>query len=157
MVIRGASLEATLSYYLLKRIQTMNNIEVLFNSNITALHGNGALKEITITNSVMQTATDYPTRFVFVCIGGKPNTHWAENTGIVRDEAGYLVTGTDLLKSPFANQWAHTFTPDFLQTSVPSCFAAGDIRHDSVKRVASAVGEGAMAVTFVHHYLHKNY
>lgn len=157
MVIRGASLEATLSYYLLKRIQTMNNMEVLFNSNITALHGNGALKEITITNSVMQTATDYPTRFVFVCIGGKPNTHWAENTGIVRDEAGYLVTGADLLKSPFANQWAHTFTPDFLQTSVPSCFAAGDIRHDSVKRVASAVGEGAMAVTFVHHYLHKNY
>ena len=157
MVIRGASLEATLSYYLLKRIQTMNNMEVLFNSNITALHGNGALKEITITNSVMQTATDYPTRFVFVCIGGKPNTHWAENTGIVRDEAGYLVTGADLLKSPFANQWAHTFTPDFLQTSVPSCFAARDIQHDSVKRVASAVGEGAMAVTFVHHYLHKNY
>jgi thioredoxin reductase (NADPH) len=157
MVIRGIGLEATLSYYLLKRIQTMNNIEVLFNSNITALHGDGALNEITITNSLMQMATNFPTRFVFVCIGGRPNTRWAEDTGIVRDEAGYLVTGADLLKSPFANQWKPTFTPDFLQTSVPSCFAAGDIRHESVKRVASAVGEGAMAVTFVHQYLHKHY
>jgi thioredoxin reductase (NADPH) len=157
MVIRGIGLEATLSYYLLKRIQTMNNIEVLLNSNITALHGNGALKEITITNAVMQTATNYPTRFVFVCIGGKPNTRWAEDTGIVRDEAGYLVTGADLLKAPFVSDWKPTFTPEFLQTSVPSCFAAGDIRHNSVKRVASAVGEGAMAVTFVHQYLHKHY
>jgi thioredoxin reductase (NADPH) len=157
MVIRGSGLEATLSYYLLKRIQTVNNIEVLFDSKITALHGNGPLQEITITNSVMQTSTNYPTRFVFVCIGGKPNTRWAENTGIVRDAAGYLVTGADLLKSPFASDWQPTFTPDFLQTSIPSCFAAGDIRHDSVKRVASAVGEGAMAVTFVHHFLHKHY
>lgn len=157
MVIRGIGLEATLSHYLLKRIQAMTNIEVLFNSNITALHGNGALKEITITNTVRQRATNYPTRFVFVCIGGKPNTRWAEDTGIVRDEAGYLVTGADLLKSPFANNWKSTFTPEFLQTSVPSCFAAGDIRHNSVKRVASAVGEGAMAVTFVHQYLHKHY
>jgi thioredoxin reductase (NADPH) len=157
MVIRGIGLEATLSYYLLKRIQNMNNIEVLFNSNITALHGNGALKEITITNALLQTVKNYSTKFVFVCIGGKPNTRWAIDTGIVRDEAGYLVTGSDLLKPPFANNWNRNFTPEFLQTSVPSCFAAGDIRHDSVKRVASAVGEGAMAVTFVHKYLHKHY
>lgn len=157
MIIRGNDLASSLSYYLLTRIQGNSGIEVLFNSRITTLKGDHSLEELIITNSVTGAATSYETKFVFVCIGGKPNTIWAQDTPIVRDKAGYLVTGGDLYLPPFDQQWDKSFVPAFLETSVPGCFAAGDVRHNSVKRVASAVGEGAMAVTFVHRYLHDNY
>lgn len=157
MIIRGKDLAATLSDYLLRRILAQKNIEVLYNSNITALNGDIVLNEIIVTDTIKYTATAYATRFVFVCIGGAPNTAWAKSTPVVRDNLGYLVTGTDLYKQPFSSQWSNGFIPAFLETSVPGCFAAGDVRHNSVKRVASAVGEGAMAVTFVHRYLTKKY
>lgn len=157
LIIRGKDLSSTLSYYLLSRILKKKKIEVLYNSNITALSGNEILEEITVTNSITQTVSNYATRFVFVCIGGKPNTDWAKHTAVLRDDGGYLVTGNDLYKQPFLNRWNNNFTPAFLETSVPGCFAAGDVRHNSVKRVASAVGEGAMAVTFVHRYLSEKY
>jgi thioredoxin reductase (NADPH) len=157
MIIRGDDLAASLSYYLLARIKKKKKIEVIYNSEVTALAGYNSLEEITVTNSVMQAVTRFKTKFVFVCIGGKPNTNWAKDTALVRDESGYLVTGGDLYLPPFDEQWNKGFTPAFLETSVPGCFAAGDVRHNSVKRVASAVGEGAMAVTFVHRYLHENY
>jgi len=157
MIIRGDDLASSLSYYLLTRIKKNDKVEVLFNSRITHLSGEHFLENITVHNSLTQSSVVYDTKFVFVCIGGKPNTIWAQNTPIVRDEAGYLVTGGDLYLPPFDQQWDKGFTPAFLETSVPVCFAAGDVRHNSVKRVASAVGEGAMAVTFVHRYLHENY
>ena len=157
MIIRGNDLAASLSYYLLDRIQQKKKIEVLFNSRITAVDGNNSLSEITVSNSVTQDTTVYKAKFVFVCIGGKPNTSWATDTAIVRDDAGYFVTGGDLYHPPFDKKWDKSFNPAFLETSVPGCFAAGDVRHNSVKRVASAVGEGAMAVTFVHRYLHDTY
>jgi thioredoxin reductase (NADPH) len=89
-----------------------------------------------------------------VCIGGVPNTEWAKDTLIVRDSSGFLVTGADLLESgrPPA-VWPLTRQPFHLETSVPGSFAAGDVRSGSVKRLATAVGEGGMAVTFVHRYL----
>ena len=96
------------------------------------------------------------TRRVFVCIGGVPNTDWAKDTPIVRDQVGYLVTGADLLeggKPP--KSWPLERPPFYLETSVPGSFAAGDVRRNSIKRVASAVGEGAMAVAFVHRYLQE--
>jgi len=157
MIIRGDDLASSLSFYLLDRIKKQKKIEVLFNSRITGLDGYPSLEAITVSNSLTRITHKYPTKFVFVCIGGKPNTSWAKDTAIVRDEAGYLVTGTNLYQTPFDQQWNKTFTPAFLETSVPGCFAAGDVRHNSVKRVASAVGEGAMAVTFVHRYLHEKY
>jgi len=157
MIIRGNDLASSLSYYLLTRINENKKVEVLFNSRITSLAGHNSLEEITVFNSLTQATVSYPTKFVFVCIGGKPNTTWAQDTAIVRDEAGYLVTGSNLLREPFAQQWDQGFDPAFLETSVQGCFAAGDVRHNSIKRVASAVGEGAMAVTFVHRYLHENY
>ncbi len=103
------------------------------------------------------TAQRVDTQRLFVCIGGVPNTDWAKDTAIIRDNAGYLITGSDLLKAgqPPAC-WTRDRDPFFLETSVPGSFAAGDVRHGSVKRVASAVGEGAMAVTFVHKYLEEN-
>ena len=94
------------------------------------------------------------TSFLFLCLGGVPNTQWAKEVGIVRDEQGYLVTGPDLRKfSSLAEIWKLNREPYYLETSMPGVFAAGDVRHDSIKRVASAVGEGAMTIAFVHRYL----
>jgi thioredoxin reductase (NADPH) len=114
------------------------------------------LREVEITDVRDGSTRRVPTRRLFVCIGGAPNTEWAKDTAIVRDEAGYLVTGPDLLRQGGAPEcWPLARDPFFLETSVPGSFAAGDVRHGAVKRVASAVGEGAMAVTFVHRYLEE--
>jgi thioredoxin reductase (NADPH) len=94
------------------------------------------------------------THWLFVCIGGAPRTDWAIEAGVQRDEAGYLVTGPDLLDNGRPpHSWPLDRPPYYLETNVPGLFAAGDVRHGSIKRCASAVGEGAMAVTFVHRYL----
>ena len=92
--------------------------------------------------------------FLFLCLGGVPNTQWAKEVGIVRDEQGYLVTGPDLRKfGPVIESWKLNREPYYLETSMPGVFAAGDVRHGSIERVASAVGEGAMTIAFVHRYL----
>ena len=92
--------------------------------------------------------------FLFRCLGGVPHSLWAKEVGIVRDEEGYLVTGPDLRKfSTPGETWKLNREPYYLETSMPGVFAAGDVRHGSIKRVASAVGEGAMAIAFVHRYL----
>ncbi len=154
MIVRSKNLATSLSHYLLNRIEESNNVEVLFNSRITALEGDESLREIEITDTLSQAVNRAETSRLFVCIGGAPNTEWAKDTGIIRDAAGYLVTGQDLMRYPdFAKIWKLPRPPFHLETSVPGSFAAGDVRHNSVKRVASAVGEGAMAVTFVHQYL----
>ncbi len=154
IVIRGHSLKDTLSEYLLDRILTTPNVEVLAQTEVTALHGDAVLEAVTLTNNETGKQETLPTRWLFVCIGGVPHTEWAEAAGIVRDSAGYLVTGPDLLhngKKP--EGWPLERDPFFLETSQPGMFAAGDVRHNSVKRCAAAVGEGAMAVTLVHRYL----
>ena len=94
------------------------------------------------------------THWLFLCLGGVPNTEWAAEVGIIRDKAGYLVTGPDLMKNGQPPQgWPLERQPYYLETNVPGVFAAGDVRHGSVKRCTSAVGEGAMVVSFVHRYL----
>jgi thioredoxin reductase (NADPH) len=156
MLIRGDTLAATLSQYLVERITQKNNIEVLFQSQVTGLAGDTSLHQIEVTNCRDRSTQTINTRRLFVCIGGAPNTEWAKDTHIIRDQAGYLITGSDLLKAGRLPEcWTLERDPFFLETSVPGSFAAGDVRHNSVKRVASAVGEGAMAVTFVHKYLEE--
>jgi thioredoxin reductase (NADPH) len=156
MLIRGDTLAATLSHYLVDRITNTTNIEVLFHAQVTGLLGDTSLHQIEITNCRDGSAQKIDTRRLFVCIGGVPNTEWAKDTNIIRDKAGYLVTGSDLLKEGRPPEcWTLDRDPFFLETSFPGSFAAGDVRHGSVKRVASAVGEGAMAVTFVHRYLEE--
>jgi len=157
MVVRGSDLSSTLSSYLLSRIGKKKNITVLFNSEITALYGDIVLKEIEITDQKKNISKKYAAQKVFICIGGIPNTDWAKNTKIIRDDGGYFITGADLLINGVPAQWELERPPFYLETSVPGSFAAGDVRHNSVKRVASAVGEGAMAVTFVHKYLQETY
>ena len=154
VVIRGDSLKKTLSEYLVDRIRATANIEVLARTEVTALHGNGSLEAITLSNNQTGRTRRAETRNLFLCLGGVPYTEWADEVGIVRNSEGYLMTGPDLLKEgKWPEVWPLDRAPYYLETSVPGVFAAGDVRHGSVKRCASAVGEGAMAVTFVHRYL----
>jgi len=156
MVIRKSNLEETLSQYLIQRIAAKKNILVLYSSEVTELEGDHYLQRIKIANTEEGTETWHETSKLFICIGGKPNTDWASETAICRDRNGYLYTGNDLTNlDQFKTCWGLERAPYHLETSVPGSFAAGDVRFGSVKRVASAVGEGAMAVTQVHQYLSK--
>lgn len=154
IVIRSESLKATLSNYLLDRINASPNVHVLTQTEVTGLDGDRILQSITLTDR--KTGRNYtaPTHWLFVCIGGEPHTEWSEDVGIIRDEGGYLVTDRDLVEDGrMPASWPLKRSPYQVQTSMPGLFAAGDVRHGSVKRCASAVGEGAMAIASIHRYL----
>jgi thioredoxin reductase (NADPH) len=154
LVVRGDSLKSTVSAYLIDRIHAAKNVKVLTHTEVTSLEGDSVLEAVILRNNQTGERHRIETHWLFVCIGGAPRTDWAIEAGVVRDAAGYLVTGPDLLhdgRPPEA--WPLDRPPYHLETNVPGLFAAGDVRHGSVKRCASAVGEGAMAITFVHRYL----
>jgi thioredoxin reductase (NADPH) len=154
IVIRGDSLKETLSRYLLDRIASAAHIEVLPRTEVVALEGEQTLREVTLRDNRSGAERKVATRWLFVCIGGEPQTEWAEAIGMKRDEGGYLVTGPDLAQGHGRPAgWPLDRDPLFLETSIPGVFAIGDVRHGAVRRVASAVGEGAMAVAFVHRFL----
>ena len=154
MLLRGESLAASLSQYLVDKINSTPNIRVLPGAVVTALHGDRALDVISVLDERNGTSEVLDTHHLFVCIGGLPNTEWAKDTSIMRDAQGYLVTGSDLAtEGQWPECWPLAREPYLLETSVPGSFAVGDVRHGSVKRVASAVGEGAMAIQFVHRHL----
>ena len=132
------------------------NVQVRFESEIVAVDGDGALERIEVRSRSTSETGWIATPRLFVAIGGVPNTDWASETSIQRDRGGYLVTGPDLLthgRPPGC--WPLERLPYFVETSVPGSFAAGDVRARSIKRVATAAGEGAMAVAFVHRYLEE--
>jgi thioredoxin reductase (NADPH) len=154
MVVRDQSLKKTVSQYLVDRIQFSQNIEVLLRTQVVALQGDHALTAITLKNEETGQEWVAETSWLFLCLGGLPHTQWAEELGIIRDEAGYLVTGPDLMRDGHPpEKWPLDRDPYYMETNIPGVFAAGDVRHGSLKRCASAVGEGAMAVTFVHRYV----
>ena len=154
VVVRGDSLERSLSRYLIDRIRAAENVDVLTRTEVTGLDGNSQLQAITLRDSKTGHERRVAARWLFVCIGGVPHTEWAPEVGVMRDERGYLITGPDLFRAgrPPPN-WPLDRDPYYLETNVPGVFAVGDVRHGAVKRCASAVGDGAMAVTFVHRYL----
>ncbi len=156
MVVRDNCLRDTVSDYLVKKVNSTPNLQVLLRTEVIALDGKDVLESITLRNNATGKEWTVPAGRLFLCLGGVPNTHWAEEVGVVRDRDGYLVTGPDLLQNgrPPAN-WTLDRNPFYLETNIPGVFAAGDVRHNSVKRCASAVGEGAMAVTFVHRYVNS--
>ena len=154
MLVRGPDLASSLSTYLIDRIRSTPNVDVRFNAEVTGLDGDDVLRTVELMDINTGAKDRVETKRLFVCIGGVPHTEWAKATGIVRDRHGFLLTGPDLRRDGILpEQWPLERPPFFLETSVPGSFAAGDVRYSSVKRVASAVGEGAMAVTFAHQFL----
>ncbi|MDP9234418.1 MAG: FAD-dependent oxidoreductase [Actinomycetota bacterium] len=152
MLVRSVSLERTMSRYLVERIRASEKIEVRLQAEIVAGHGDGHLQAITIADRAAGTEDEHPTNWVFVYIGASPRTDWL-GKDVARDDRGAIITGQDLLGREDGPRWPLARAPFALETSVPGVFAAGDVRQDSMKRVASAVGEGAMSVYLVHRYL----
>jgi thioredoxin reductase (NADPH) len=152
MVVRGTSLDASMSSYLVDRIAATPNIAMRLQSEVVGGRGEGHLEAITIADRSTGIEEEVPANWLFVFIGASPRTDWV-GPEVLRDGKGFIVTGTDLLRHEQAPRWPLARPPFPLETSVPGVFAAGDVRLDSMKRVASAVGEGAMATSFVHGYL----
>jgi thioredoxin reductase (NADPH) len=155
MLVRGDSLAKTMSAYLVDRIERHPQIDVRFGTQLTEARGDVQLAEVT-TVDAGGVEERLPARALFVCIGGQPRTGWAEGAGVRTDPRGYILTGPDLLESgQRPERWELDRDPLSLETSVPGLFAAGDVRHGSTKRVAGAVGEGAMAVALAHRRLEE--
>jgi thioredoxin reductase (NADPH) len=153
MLVRGESLHRSMSQCLIDQIGRTGNIAVRSCTEVAGVDGDGHLQTLRLRDSRTGAEDTAPTGWLFVFIGASPTTEWLGD-GIARDSRGFVLTGPDLLRDGRPPQgWQPAREPYYLETSRPGIFAAGDVRHRSVKRVASAVGEGAMAVTLVHRYL----
>ena len=153
LLVRGDSLETSMSYYLIQQIEKKDNIQVRTRCEVIGAQGEGHLQAITICDGKDGMSTTVECGYLFVFIGAEPRTDWLDGA-VARDERGFVYTGPDLLTNGTRPKgWDRDRDPFYLECSVPGIFAAGDVRANSVKRVASAVGEGAMAVTLVHRYL----
>jgi len=153
MLARAPDLAATMSRYLIDQIAAMPNITVRCRSNVVEAHGETHLEAISVADA--ETRETLPTKSLFIFIGAQPHTDWLEGK-LERDEHGFILSGPDLLRDGRKPRgWTIERDPFLLETSVPGVFVAGDVRRGSVKRVASSVGEGAIAVQFMHQYLSK--
>jgi thioredoxin reductase (NADPH) len=155
MLVRGNSLASTMSYYLIEQIEKTPNIEVWTRTSVTGVQGTSRLTGITVQCSPSGETKELPASSLFIFIGAQPRTAWLGNT-VERDDRGFILSGPDLIhdgKKP--ESWTLPRDPSLLETSVPGIFVVGDVRHGSVKRVASGVGEGAVVVQFMHQYLAK--
>jgi thioredoxin reductase (NADPH) len=155
MVVRGSSLARSMSHYLVSQIESHEKIAVWPHSTVAEVDGNARLEEITIAEATTGDTQRVPAFALFIFIGAKPHTDWVGDV-VKRDPQGFILTGRSLVRGGRRPKgWHLDRDPFFLETSVAGIFAAGDVRHRSVKRVASAVGEGSMAVQFVHQYLSR--
>ena len=150
LVVRGERLEDSMSHYLVERIQAAPNVEVRLRTQVVGAQGDGHLEQLQLCDETSDSLEEVSTSWLFVFIGAAPRTDWL-GKAIARDDKGFLLTGQELSAAGWA--WPLERPPFVLETNVPGVFAAGDVRLDSMKRVASAVGEGAMAVHAVHRYL----
>ena len=152
LVVRAATLADTMSSYLVERITAAPNIAVRYRSEVVGGRGDGHLEALTLADRESGATEEVASSWLFIFIGASPRTEWLGDD-VVRDDKGFVVTGQDLAAPAFARRWPLPRAPYALETSVPGVFAAGDVRLDSMKRVASAVGEGAMSIYLVHRYL----
>jgi thioredoxin reductase (NADPH) len=155
MLCRGDDLRKSMSEYLVTQIEDRENIEVHLNTNVLAVEGEEHLESISMKNSETGEAETAPVSALFIFIGAAPKTDWL-NGVVERDERGFILSGPDLSRNGKRPKgWALDRDPFLLETNVPGVFVAGDVRHGSIKRCASAVGEGSIAVQFVHQYMRK--
>jgi len=155
VLIRGESLASSMSQYLIDQIEQTPNIHLWAHASVAKVHGNGHLQEISVQCSDTGKLERVPANAMFIFIGALPRTEWL--SGVVeRDDRGFVLTGPDLMRNGKPPKgWTLDRDPFLLESSVPGIFAVGDVRHGSVKRVASGVGEGSVAVQFIHQYLRK--
>ncbi|GAA0918949.1 FAD-dependent oxidoreductase [Streptomyces thermoalcalitolerans] len=156
LLVRGPSLAASMSSYLIQQVEEASNIAVRTRTVVEAVHGSDHLERLTLRDTASGRSELVDTQWVFVFIGAAPLTDWLDGT-VLRDERGFILAGPDLTPDgrPPAG-WELDRPPYHLETNVPGVFVAGDARAESAKRVASAVGEGAMAVMLVHRYLEQS-
>jgi thioredoxin reductase (NADPH) len=141
-----------MSAYLIEQIEQTENITLMPFCEITEAEGEGNLKALKIYNSQTKEEKSHIASALFIFIGARPFTNWVGDL-LKRDEKGFIITGSDLSKLKGKDKWQYTRQPFSLESAVPGIFAAGDVRSGAMNRVASAVGEGAMAVSYVHQYL----
>jgi len=152
LVVRGDSLEKSMSRYLIEQLGGKSNVQVQLRSEVVAARGDTHLSAIDIRDAASATVRRHDCGGLFIFIGADAETEWLP-AEIARDARGYVLTGDDAVK---AGRWSHSRDPFLLESSVPGVFACGDVRLSPVKRVASAVGEGSMAIAFVHKYLQQD-
>jgi thioredoxin reductase (NADPH) len=153
MLVRGQSLAESMSEYLIKEITSTPNIAVRHGAVVTGGTGTSSLESLTIQDQASGATETVPAAALFVLIGAEPRTQWLPGD-ITRDRWGFVVTGTDLMAGGHPPEgWPLQRPPMFLESTIPGVFAAGDVRSGSVKRVASAVGEGSVAIRLIHDYL----
>ncbi|MBO0815487.1 MAG: FAD-dependent oxidoreductase, partial [Actinobacteria bacterium] len=152
ILVRAPSLAATMSDYLIRQIGAAPNVDVRYHVQVADGTGTGHLESLALADTASGTRRSVPADALFVLIGAQPRTGWV-GEAIARDPRGFILTGADLPAGTGGRRWHPARRPLPLETSLPGVFAAGDVRHGSVKRVASAVGEGAAAIPLVHRYL----
>jgi thioredoxin reductase (NADPH) len=153
LVVRGTALEQSMSQYLIEQVRATANIEVHLCTEVVGAAGDDHLEQLTLRHTASGKERTVDASWLFVFIGAAPHTEWLDGV-VERDQRGFVLTGPDLVTSGRRPRgWDLERDPYHLESSVPGVFVAGDVRAESVKRVASAVGEGAMAVTLVHRYL----
>jgi thioredoxin reductase (NADPH) len=151
LVVRGDSLARSMSHYLVAQLRSKENVRVLLGSEVQAVQGDDQLKAIDVIDRNSGAVRRQESGGVFVFIGADAETEWLPDP-IARDGRGYVLTGEAVVK---AGRWSEDRDPYLLETSVPGIFACGDVRASPVKRVAAAVGEGSMAIAFIHQFLQR--
>jgi thioredoxin reductase (NADPH) len=156
MLVRRESLAASMSQYLIDQIKQTPNIAVEYNSSVAEAQGDEHLESISVRCSATGETNVYPTSSLFIMIGAIPHTDWLDGL-IERDDKGFILSGNELMRAEGKppKGWTLERAPGLLETNVPGIFVVGDVRKGSVKRVASGVGEGSIAISFVHQYLSK--
>jgi len=152
ILYRGDSLAKSMSRYLIDTIEDTPNITVRTNAEVAAAHGDEQLERITVRDRAGGADEEMELAAMFVFIGARPQTEWLPSD-VARDKRGFVLAGSELLLEDVRPRWRLERNPYLLETTMPGLFVAGDVRSQSMKRVASAVGEGSMAVSFVHEYL----
>lgn len=153
MLVRGASLEESMSQYLIDQISATPNIHVRTRVSVCQVDGEERLETVTVEDLDAGGSETFPAAALFIFIGAQPRTEWVADL-VQLDSDGYILAGPDLVRDGTRPRgWKIDRQPFLLETSVPGIFVVGDVRHHSIKRIATAVGEGSMAVQFVHQYL----